>query len=70
MVLSLSLWDDYSDAHMLWLDGVYPRGSTEPWAQNGPCAPDSGNPDIMRKQTPNSRVIYSKIKVSKLNSSN
>ncbi len=28
MVLTFSLWDDYSPAHMLWLDGVYPPGST------------------------------------------
>lgn len=55
MVLSFSLWDDYG-SHMQWLDG----------GDNGPCPADSGNPDIMRKQVPNSKVIYSKLKVSKL----
>jgi cellulose 1,4-beta-cellobiosidase len=66
MVLVLSIWDDTSPAHMLWLDGVYPQGSTKPGAVRGPCPADSGNPDKMRTEVPNSRVTYSKIKITKL----
>jgi cellulose 1,4-beta-cellobiosidase len=51
---------------MLWLDGVYPQGSTKPGAVRGPCPADSGNPDKMRTEVPNSRVTYSKIKITKL----
>jgi cellulose 1,4-beta-cellobiosidase len=66
MVLVLSIWDDTSPAHMLWLDGVYPQGPTKPGAVRGPCPADSGNPDKMRTEVPNSRVTYSKIKITKL----
>lgn len=48
MVLVISFWDDTSPAHMQWLDGVYPQGSTKPGALRGPCPADSGNPDKMR----------------------
>jgi cellulose 1,4-beta-cellobiosidase len=48
MVLVLSMWDDTSPAHMLWLDGVYPIGSSKPGALRGPCSADSGNPERMR----------------------
>lgn len=48
MVLVLSFWDDTSPAHMQWLDGVYPQGSSKPGALRGPCPADSGNPDRMR----------------------
>lgn len=43
---------------MQWLDGEL----------NGPCPIDSGKPDDMRKQVPYSKVIYSKIKITKLSS--
>lgn len=66
MVLVLSFWDDTSPAHMLWLDGVYPQGSSKPGALRGPCAADSGNPDKMRNEVPSSKVTYSKIKVTKI----
>jgi hypothetical protein len=49
MVFVISFWDDTSDAHMLWLDGVYPKGSTQPGAKRGPCGPDSGIPEKMRQ---------------------
>jgi cellulose 1,4-beta-cellobiosidase len=66
MVLVLSFWDDTSPARMLWLDGVYPQGSTKTGAERGPCAADSGNPDRMRNEVPYSKVTYSKIKITKL----
>lgn len=66
MVLVLSFWDDTSPARMLWLDGVYPQGSSKPGAERGPCPADSGNPDKMRNEVPNSKVKYSKIKITKI----
>lgn len=44
MVLVFSIWDDYA-TRMLWLDGVWPMGSTNPQDKRGPCPPESGNPD-------------------------
>jgi cellulose 1,4-beta-cellobiosidase len=49
MVFVISIWDDSSEAHMLWLDGVYPRNSTSPGAKRGPCPADSGDPERMRR---------------------
>ena len=46
VVFVLSLWDD-SAAHMLWLDSTYPVNSTDPGAVRGPCATDSGDPDVL-----------------------
>jgi cellulose 1,4-beta-cellobiosidase len=62
MVLVMSLWDDHA-ANMLWLDSVYPPGSSKPGAARGTCGPDSGKPEDVEKNSPNSSVKFSNIKV-------
>ena len=66
MVLVLSIWDDSSPARMKWLDATYPVGSAEPGAVRGPCPVDSGDPSVLRRQVPDSHVIYSDIQVNRL----
>jgi cellulose 1,4-beta-cellobiosidase len=68
MVLVLSLWDDSSPAQMLWLDGVYPKGSTAAGAKRGPCPSTGQDPNSLRNNFPNSFVIYSDIQINKLSS--
>lgn len=65
MVLVLSIWDDES-SRMLWLDGVWPAGSTNPSDKRGPCPADSGYPYILRTTVPNSNVVYSNVRVNNL----
>lgn len=65
MVLVVSIWDDeYS--RMLWLDGVWPAGSTVPSDKRGPCSASSGNPSVMRTTVPNSTVVYSNVQITNL----
>ncbi|CZT43176.1 probable Probable 1,4-beta-D-glucan cellobiohydrolase B [Rhynchosporium secalis] len=69
MVLTLSLWDDYA-SNMLWLDSDFPIDA-DPSALGvgrGSCARTTGNPVDVEKNSPNSYVIYSNIKVGALNS--
>merc|ERR1719313_1237482 len=56
MVLVMSLWDDHA-ADMLWLD------STKPGSVRGSCPPDSGKPDDVEKNHPDSTVKFSNIKI-------
>lgn len=67
MVLVMSLWDDGA-AHMLWLDSVYPPGSTVPGADRGPCDPSSGDPTECRSKYPDATVKYGNVKVGTLGS--
>jgi cellulose 1,4-beta-cellobiosidase len=53
---------------MLWLDSTYPVNSTEPGALRGPCSTDSGKPDDMRNDVPNSNVAFSNIKFGEIGS--
>jgi len=69
MVLVMSLWDDHA-AQMLWLDSTYPANSTHAGALRGPCSIDSGKPDDVEHNSPNSYVKYSNIKVGDINSTN
>ena len=57
VVLVMSLWDDKS-ANMLWLDSTYPVGSTQIGATRGSCSTDSGHPDQVENQYPNSYVKF------------
>jgi cellulose 1,4-beta-cellobiosidase len=63
MVLVLSLWDD-GEANMLWLDSDFPLNldPSAPGVKRGPCARDSGKPDDVRRQFPNSNVEFKNIK--------
>jgi cellulose 1,4-beta-cellobiosidase len=57
-VLAISLWDDLS-ASMLWLDSTFPVGSTSPGALRGPCSGKENQAEWIRKNLPQSQVIYS-----------
>lgn len=63
MVLVLSIWDDYG-SHMKWLDGVFPPNAdpNSPGVAKGPCSRESGNPDDLRKNYPNSYISVTSIK--------
>merc|ERR1712070_1131172 len=65
VVLVMSLWDDHF-ANMLWLDSIYPTGSTDPTNYRGSCSKSSGVPADVESQSASSHVIFSKIKVGKL----
>lgn len=69
MVLVLSIWDDH-DVDMLWLDSTYPVGSTKKGAQRGSCSTDSGKPDDVENNDPNSSVTFSNIKFGTIGSTN
>lgn len=57
-VLAVSLWDDVS-ASMLWLDSIFPIGSNAPGAKRGPCSGKENKAEWIRKNLPQSQVIYS-----------
>jgi cellulose 1,4-beta-cellobiosidase len=69
VVLVMSLWDDH-EVHMLWLDSNFPTTAdpTKPGISRGPCSTDSGKPDDVESQYPNSQVKYSNIKVGTIGS--
>ena len=67
MVLVMSLWDDAA-ANMLWLDSTYPIDKTEFGGPRGTCATDSGKPEDVRREHPNSYVKYSDIKFGEIGS--
>jgi cellulose 1,4-beta-cellobiosidase len=69
MVLVMSLWDDHA-ADMHWLDSTYPETSTHAGALRGPCSIDSGKPEDVEHNSPNSYVKYSNIKVGEIGSTN
>ena len=53
---------------MLWLDSTYPVDSTNPSDQRGTCATDSGDPDVVEKESPDSSVTFSNIKFGAIDS--
>lgn len=67
VVLVMSLWDDHA-VGMKWLDATYPDDSTAPGSKRGPCAQDSGDPDMVENTYPNSYVRYSNIMVGEIGS--
>merc|ERR1712036_57895 len=67
MVLALSLWDDHY-ANMLWLDSTYPVGSSAPGAARGTCSTDSGKPDDVETNHPDSSVTFSNIRFGDIGS--
>merc|ERR1712113_982921 len=62
MVLVLSIWDDHA-VNMLWLDSDYPpeKDPSAPGVARGTCSTDSGKPDDVESQHPDSHVIFSNI---------
>merc|ERR1712100_395331 len=63
VVLVMSLWDDHA-ANMLWLDSIYPVGSTTPGSARGTCATTSGVPKDVESQQPDAKVVFSDIKAA------
>lgn len=62
MVLVMSSWDDHA-ANMLWLDSTYPTDKTSAGGPRGSCSTDSGKPDDVEKNHPDSNVSFSNIKI-------
>jgi len=67
MVLSLSIWDDYS-TQMRWLDSTYPPEATvyEPGAQRGPCSGSTSHPTQVRETHHDAFVKYTNIKYGEI----
>jgi len=63
MVLVVSLWDDHS-SHMKWLDSIFPSFADvrRPGVIRGPCSRDSGDPEDLRKNYPNSYFSVTNIR--------
>ncbi|KAG8917059.1 hypothetical protein FRC01_002691, partial [Tulasnella sp. 417] len=62
VVLSFSILDDW-DRHLQWLDGTWPADwpPSMPGITRGGCPANSGDPENLRVEVPNSRVIISNI---------
>lgn len=69
MVMVFSLWEDHTD-YMLWLDSIYPPGAdpSTPGVWRGSCPTDSGRPDDLEANYPDSFVTFSNIIVGHINS--
>ncbi|KAK7184786.1 hypothetical protein DPSP01_002242 [Paraphaeosphaeria sporulosa] len=69
MVLALSVWDDHA-VNMLWLDSTFPtdKDASTPGVARGTCSITSGVPADVEKNSPNSQVIYSNIKIGAIGS--
>lgn len=69
MTLVLSIWDDHS-VDMLWLDSDYPTTAdpTAPGVARGTCSTDSGKPDDVENNSPDSYVMFSNIKFGDIDS--
>ncbi|KAF2019997.1 glycoside hydrolase family 7 protein [Aaosphaeria arxii CBS 175.79] len=68
-VLVMSLWDDHA-VNMLWLDSTYPtdKDPETPGVGRGTCPTDSGKPEDVEANSPDSTVIYSNIKFGPIGS--
>jgi cellulose 1,4-beta-cellobiosidase len=53
---------------MLWLDSTFPVDATGPGSERGSCATDSGDPDEVVDQHPDSTVLFSNIKFGPIGS--
>ncbi|PPQ80913.1 hypothetical protein CVT24_013017 [Panaeolus cyanescens] len=69
MVLVLSIWDDHA-VNMLWLDSTFPTDAdpSAPGVARGTCPTDSGKPEDIEANAPNSSVTYSNIKFGDIGS--
>lgn len=68
MVFVISLWDDHSPARMLWLDSDYPLTDdrNKLGVQRGPCSRDSGKPEDVESQYPDSSVKVTNLKTGRI----
>ncbi|DBA01746.1 TPA: hypothetical protein N0F65_010156 [Lagenidium giganteum] len=68
VVLTLSVWGDYS-SKMHWLDSTLPADQPNaPGAKRGSCPTSGGHPDDLVKNHPDARVKFSNIKVGEFGS--
>lgn len=69
MVLSLSVWDDFS-THMKWLDSKFPDNQEKEklGVTRGPCDGTTSNPVYVRQHHPNAYVTYKNIKYGEIGS--
>lgn len=67
VVLVMSIWDDH-DVNMLWLDSSFPvdKDPSAPGVSRGSCATDSGKPEDVETNSPDSQVIFSNIRFGDL----
>jgi len=67
MVLSLSVWDDYS-TEMRWLDSTFPPGDTSGrlGVERGPCDASTSSPGYLRKQCTDAYVRYTSLKYGEI----
>lgn len=70
MVLAMSLWDDQSDADMLWLDGNYPVGesTSKPGIVRGTCTAEESKAAKVEATHPDASVEFSNIRVGEIDS--
>ncbi|OSS45006.1 hypothetical protein B5807_09099 [Epicoccum nigrum] len=68
-VLVMSLWDDHA-VNMLWLDSTYPTDAdpNTPGIARGTCSINSGKPEDLEKNSPNSSVTFSNIRFGPIGS--
>ena len=52
----------------LWLDSTYPVNSTSPSDVRGTCSTDSGDPDQVEKDSPDSSVTFSAVRFGTIGS--
>lgn len=69
MTLVISIWDDH-DVNMLWLDSDYPTTAdpSAPGVSRGSCSTDSGKPEDVENNVPDSHYIVSNIKFGDIDS--
>jgi len=69
MVLSLSVWDDFS-THMKWLDSRFPDNQEKEklGVTRGPCDGTTSHPDYVRQHHRNAYVTYKNIKYGEIGS--
>jgi cellulose 1,4-beta-cellobiosidase len=68
-VLVMSLWDDHA-VNMLWLDSTFPtdKDPEQPGIARGTCSIDSGKPEDVETNNPDSQVTFSKIRFGPIGS--
>jgi len=67
MVLSLSVWDDFS-THMKWLDSKFPDNKNQLGVTRGPCDGTTSHPEYVRQHNRNAYVTYKNIKYGEIGS--
>merc|ERR1712232_1042915 len=67
MVLSLSVWDDFS-THMKWLDSKFPDNQDQLGVTRGPCDGTTSHPEYVRQHNRDVYITCKNIKYVKISS--